>query len=110
MTQGRLCSRCGALNSPFDGCDCRSAEAERRSIYDDPRWREFTRPIVIERDGGRCVLCGEPGNTVDHKLSILTLLQIGADPFDPNECQLLCSSCSGQKDGAGRARPAPVVW
>ena len=77
----------------------------RRRVYDSRRWRTFTRPIVIERDGGLCRVCGGRGDVVDHVVPIELLLQLGLDPFDPRECQLLCAGCSGRKDGPRASRP-----
>jgi 5-methylcytosine-specific restriction endonuclease McrA len=100
--QGRLCQRCGALAMPGETCACPDAHELRRSVYDSHRWRSYTRPIVLQRDDGTCQSCGAPGTVVDHVLPITTLVALGADPFDPAECQLLCAACSGRKDGWGR--------
>jgi len=96
---GRICERCGDIVTGPHRCP--TSHDVRRLVYDDPRWRQKTRPAVIARDGGRCMECGEPGNVVDHVIPIESLLELGRDPFDPWECQLLCARCSGRKDHAG---------
>jgi 5-methylcytosine-specific restriction endonuclease McrA len=42
------------------------------------------RQTIIERDGGRCVLCDAPGNEIDH---------IDGDRSNPSNLRLLCHSC-----------------
>jgi len=54
------------------------------------------RAQVWERDGGRCVSCGQPGAEIDH---------IAGDSPDPGNLQLLCAGCHQAKT-AGRMRPA----
>jgi 5-methylcytosine-specific restriction endonuclease McrA len=72
----------------------------RRKIYDDRRWRA-TRNIVLHRDEFTCADCGLYSPTgrhlvADHIDGVLNC----PNPFDPDECQTLCLTCSGSKDGA----------
>lgn len=61
---------------------------------------------MLERDGYRCVDCGRHRDELgenerllaDHVAGVLTV----ADPFDPDECETRCSTCSGRKDGGRR--------
>jgi 5-methylcytosine-specific restriction endonuclease McrA len=73
----------------------------RRRIYDDPRWPETSMAVRI-RDHFTCQRCGYHGFRVlaAHKTPVLELLQLGRDPFDPEECECLCLVCSGREDGA----------
>jgi 5-methylcytosine-specific restriction endonuclease McrA len=100
MPLGRLCPACGEMTFG-ESCECGNDPGVRnRRIYDDPRWKNRTRPIVLERESETCVECGySPARVVDHVVPIETLVALGLDPFDPNECQLLCDRCSGKKDG-----------
>ena len=43
-----------------------------------------TRNAVVERDGGRCVLCGQPGIEIDH---------IAGSSSELSNLQLLCHDC-----------------
>jgi hypothetical protein len=54
------------------------------------------RAQVWERDGGRCVSCGQPGAEIDH---------VAGDSPDLGNLQLLCASCHRAKTAA-RMRPA----
>lgn len=54
-----------------------------------------TRDLVLSRDEGACVECGEPGEEIDH---------ISGDSNDPSNLQLLCRSCHHAKT-ALRMRP-----
>lgn len=92
----------------------RNARPHRR-VYLDPRWAR-TRRVVFRRDRYRCRHCDrhEPtgrGLVCDHKDPLPEILAAGRDPFDPAECQTLCASCSGVKDGgrgaAARRRRRP---
>ena len=107
MTVGRICPACGEISRGNCGCG-RDPGIRNRLVYDDPRWRNYTRPIVIARHNGECADCGGPGNVVDHVVPIETLVALGLDPFDPRECQLLCDVCSGHKDGARAPYPRVV--
>jgi len=69
-------------------------------IYGSWRWRMFTRPTVLERDGYRCVLCGasaaEARLDVCHRVPTQGLLIAGVDVFDPELCETRCARCHGQ--------------
>jgi 5-methylcytosine-specific restriction endonuclease McrA len=91
----------------------------RREVYDDPRWQD-TRAVVFRRDSSTCQACGrhilelDENETLvcDHVESIAKIVARGGDPFDASECQALCSSCSGAKDGPRQADvhlPAPAA-
>jgi hypothetical protein len=65
-----------------------------------------TRRSVIERDGGKCVMCGKPGTEIDHVVdSSLELMNL----------QLLCHDCHARKTRQN-FRPiepgsrAEVIW
>jgi len=55
------------------------------------RLPESTRQAVIERDQGRCKICGEPGTQIDH---------IASSSNELDNLQLLCSRCHHQKTAA----------
>lgn len=119
---GKICRGCGEItDAPVDGrCPgClpvhlardneRRMAHPRREIYDDPRHRAC-RTAVLERDRFICQGCGRhraqlgPNETLvcDHVGGIDAILARGGDVFDPDECQTLCSSCSGSADGGRR--------
>lgn len=93
----RVCpvSGCGELTTR-GRCDKHHAEAASRReavrrIYSHRRWRQVTRPAVLERDGHRCRYCGNPapaGQALDvaHIRPTHELLAAGADVFDPDLC------------------------
>ena len=63
------------------------------------------RRLVVERDGGRCVLCGAAGNHVDHIVR-------GGDHSLGN-LRLLCESCHMRRtvrDGGSAVRRPRPVW
>jgi 5-methylcytosine-specific restriction endonuclease McrA len=103
---GRLCPTCGDLVDD-ESHGCATPKEQRAAVYGSTRWRQWTRPIVIARDGGVCQRCGDRGTIVDHLMPVLMLIALGRDPFDPAECQLLCHPCSGLKDGGHRRPPRP---
>lgn len=63
--------------------------AHRR--YHTREWRAV-REVVIRRDGGRCVQCGEPGRIVDH---IVAVKDGGSDA--PSNLRLLCARCDNRR-------------
>ena len=78
-------------------------------------WRErwsAVRQAVFDRDGWRCVECGQAGRLeCDH----ITPLQRepGQDPFDPNGLQTLCRDCHIAKTRRENRRPltpAETAW
>ena len=63
--------------------------AHRR--YHTAAWQSIRRD-VIARDGGRCVLCRRPGNTVDH---IREVRDGGTDA--PGNLRLVCAPCHNRR-------------
>lgn len=117
-----MCPDCGGLTDAPVAGRCESCAPDhlardnarrmahpRREVYDDPRWRA-TRAAVLERDRFICQGCGRhraelgPNETLlaDHVGGFGALAARGGDVFDPDECQALCSSCSGETDGGRR--------
>lgn len=77
----------------------------RQRVWDARRWRRIAL-AVKQRDGFACCRCGWRDETMtgaglvaDHVVPVEELVALGRDPFDPAECQTLCLSCSGSKDG-----------
>ncbi len=54
-------------------------------------WRKL-RLAIISRDGPDCVLCGRPGNSVDH---IIPRNQGGTN--DPSNLRVLCVRCNSSR-------------
>lgn len=101
MSIGRICGNCGEI---YQGkaCTCRAdSPTLRRRVYDSRTWRRHTRRAVFARDNDTCQHCGAPGYVVDHVIPIELMHQLNLDPLDPDECQLLCSTCSNTKDTPG---------
>jgi len=74
-----------------------------KHIYKSQQWKKV-RPCIIERDDGLCARCGDPGNTVHHKI-YLTPQNIN-DPaivFGEENLELLCEKCHGQEHQAKSA-------
>lgn len=113
-----ICQRCKTIVPTVDHGLCptcakdrdrtnqtRRAAHPRTTIYATPQWRRASR-ACLTRDHWRCVQCGrhrtqlEPGERLgaDH---IIPILQC-PDPYNLDNLQTLCSTCSGHKDG-GRA-------
>jgi hypothetical protein len=59
------------------------------------RLPKSVRRLVIERDGGRCQTCGEPGTEIDH---------INGSSSALTNLQLLCDTCHNKKTVAGFKR------
>ncbi|MCY3780026.1 MAG: HNH endonuclease signature motif containing protein [Chloroflexi bacterium] len=57
-----------------------------------PRWDALALQIR-ERDEHACQNCGERGNEVDH----ITPIRAGGAMWDPENLQVLCSSCHVRK-------------
>jgi len=84
-------------------------------IYDSPRWRNHTRPIVLERDKV-CVVCGSPSRLqAAHIAPTAELLAAGFDVFDPQLCVAVCRSHNsraatiGIAEGWGRGDLGPAA-
>lgn len=60
------------------------------------RWWGFTRPVVVDREEGRCQRCGGAGVIVRHLVPVDVLLALELDPFSPAECELICAACCRQ--------------
>lgn len=59
------------------------------------RWAAVRR-YVFERDGWRCIECGQAGRLeCDHVTPLER--EPGQDPFDPNGLQTLCRACHMEK-------------
>lgn len=86
-------------------------------IYSGKRWKK-RRKKIFERDGGLCVICGEPGEIVHHKTPLEP-----SNIDDPNivygedNLELVCRDChgvlhSGERlmlfDENGQPIPPPV--
>jgi hypothetical protein len=97
--QARICpvSKCGRL-IPKDSSRCSNHTLE--GIYTSARWRNQTRPTVLERDGYRCRICsrGQDETRLDvaHRGSTTTLLLSGVDPYDAAWCLTICATCHGK--------------
>jgi 5-methylcytosine-specific restriction endonuclease McrA len=52
------------------------------------RLTERERQFVKDRDGGKCQICGGPGDEIDHKRG---------SSNDPTNLQLLCDACHNKK-------------
>jgi 5-methylcytosine-specific restriction endonuclease McrA len=102
MTVLKLCARRGCRRAIASGrryCDPhrRTHRADRQArpierIYDSTRWRNKTRPAVLERDRHCCVFCGvtSGGIHVAHIAPTQQLVAAGLDPFDPGLCVATC--------------------
>lgn len=124
MPLGHLCADCGDLTTePVAGRCARCAPGylareqrrrnnhPRRLVYLHPRWR-LTRLAVFRRDRFTCRRCGARpregrGLVCDHVDPIEQIVAEGRNPFNPSECQTLCASCSGSKDGGRGAAKRP---
>src|SRR5260370_6945319 len=65
-----------------------------------------TRNAVVERDGGRCALCGQPGSEIDH---------IAGNSSELSNLQLLCHDCHTAKTQENfrpiePGTPADKIW
>jgi 5-methylcytosine-specific restriction enzyme A len=93
---------------PAPGCQRLLAPGQRCPDHTPPRTPFATstyrtrhaipdtlRQQILERDGYRCVICGQPANVVDH---IIPRSAGGTD--DPANLQSLCTYHSRRKTGA----------
>jgi 5-methylcytosine-specific restriction endonuclease McrA len=112
-----VCSGCkritrDAVNGRCPDCE-RSRKTDylrspRRAIYKNRRWLRAAR-ACLTRDHWRCVHCGRhitelaPNERLgaDHVIPVLQC----PDPYDIDNLQALCSTCSGRKDGGRRSSP-----
>ena len=67
------------------------------------RLNDDQRAAIIERDGGKCVRCGEPANEIDH---------VAGSSSDPTNLQLLCDDCHNTKTQQAfvPATPQQSAW
>jgi 5-methylcytosine-specific restriction protein A len=82
----------------------RKAAKPQAKYYNTARWRNETRPAVLERDPV-CTVCGEQTSTIaDHwPVPLTALVDQGHDPYDADHCRGVCHRCSGRHDG-GRSQ------
>ena len=75
------------------------------------RWARVRR-VVFERDGWRCVECGQAGRLeCDHVTPLER--ESGQDPYDPNGLQTLCRRCHIAKTARENQReltPRERAW
>ncbi len=66
---------------------------------------DSVRNAIIERDQGKCQICGQPGDEIDH---------VSGSSSDPENLQLLCDSCHNKKTVASFVRITkdshPEIW
>ena len=68
------------------------------------RWARVRR-VVFERDGWRCVECGQAGRLeCDHVTPLER--EPGQDPYDPNGLQTLLPALSHRQDGTRKSTRA----
>lgn len=82
--------RCGVIHKRTGRCEAclaisRQVARRRESLDDLRRW-------ILDRDGHRCQVCGDPGDTVDHRVPI----QSGGRN-DPDNLWTLCLACNSSK-------------
>lgn len=83
------CITCG---TPSSGSRC-PAHARNGSTR---QWRTL-RALILRRDRYRCVLCGEPGNEVDHIVPV-----VDGGPDTPANCRTLCRACHRERSQMSR--------
>jgi hypothetical protein len=103
---GAICSCGEPTTRPSRKCERCEGQARtdrelRQSVYGDRRWRAC-KAIVYERDRWTCVVCGRQDvfnaqHSLDchHTRSVLELLALGLDPFDPDQVEVRCKVCHG---------------
>jgi 5-methylcytosine-specific restriction endonuclease McrA len=85
-------------------------------VYNTRRWHAVRR-AVLERDGWRCQLCGEPidphavprsprSATVDHVVPVLE----GGAWYEPANLRAAHAVCNSTRANRGRGRPAAVTY
>ena len=62
------------------------------------RLSQAERQLIMERDGGRCQVCGEPGDQIDH---------VAGSSNDPSNLQVLCDPCHRTKTTANFVPAGP---
>ena len=84
----------GPQDDPYTAVPLSCYEAFHR----DPRWSRImdwkvVRVRVLERDGSRCVICGNEATEVDHIIEI----QDGGAEFEVSNLRSLCHKCHVKK-------------
>ena len=74
----------------------RNQRAKHTEIWNTVEWKK-TRLLVLERDDYTCTRCGKPGFVAHHEHY--------DDPFNPDTCSTLCSTCSGILDAPKAGKP-----
>ncbi len=78
----------------------RLATSRRRQARQQAEVRAACRRVVIARAGGLCEVCGvlvaddcEPHLPYRAHVHEIVPRSLGGNPYDPNNCQLLCRLC-----------------
>jgi 5-methylcytosine-specific restriction endonuclease McrA len=69
-----------------------------------PGWERLRR-AVLNRDGGRCQLCGEPATDVDH---VVSRADRGGE--DMANLRALCAPCHRKRSAAQGGRATAQAW
>jgi len=79
----------------------RPEDRARKRIYNSPRWRRL-RSEIVQLRGIWCQAEGCPnlGTDLDHIRPLREILELGLDPFDPANVQLLCKRHHSEKTAA----------
>jgi hypothetical protein len=86
----------------------RAARQQRpiERVYDSPRWRNETRPAVLERDK-RCVVCGSTDRLqAAHLGRTQELLAAGLDVYDPRLAVAVCPRHNRAAAASGLSPPS----
>jgi 5-methylcytosine-specific restriction endonuclease McrA len=67
-------------------------DPEREKQYNSKAYKDARR-AVLRRDGGYCMYCGKPGNTVDHIIP----LNKGGAVADVENMVTACKPCNSSK-------------
>ena len=95
----RLCGGCGKI---VEGrCECQKRRPPRRNAefrkrYQCARWKAL-RKVVMRRDEGACVMCGQMATEIDH------ILRADLHPelfYELDNLQALCKPCHSRKTQA----------
>lgn len=93
------CTRCGRPSVKVGKCAYHLAQGDRQRGsatergYNSHGHHRF-RAAVLDRDGHRCVICGEQATVADHYPdSRRQLVAAGLDADDPDRGRALCATC-----------------
>lgn len=71
------------------------------------RFRKKLYPVLVNRDGEECAICGKVGNknslVIDHRDNINS-------HNEPDNLQLLCRSCNGKKNPRGKGKKQSPMY